>query len=149
MAQFVMLQWRRLWKTCFVAAVHRITMAGWDFNHTLLVQPSPALYYTETKCCIVSGLHLSLHVEVLITEIIDISASAHQQVITSLPALPWVLICSEPVDSVLSEKRRWAPTDPFNFLEFKDFVTTRNYTTAGKVWKRKHWMQYISLLHLC
>lgn len=45
---------------------------------------------------------------------------AHQQVHTSLPAQPWGLICSEPVDSVLS-KRCWAPTDPFNFLGFKDF----------------------------
>lgn len=120
-AHFVMLQWRRLWKTWFVAGMHRITMVGWDLNHTLLVQPSPALHYREPNCCIVSGLHLSLHEEVLISEFTDISASVHQQVITSLPALPWVLICSEPVDLVLSGKRCWAPTDPFNFLGFKDF----------------------------
>lgn len=70
-------------------------MGEWDFNQTLPVHPSPALYYTEPNCCIVSGLHLSLPEVMLTREIIAISASAHQPVISSLPALLWALIWSE------------------------------------------------------
>lgn len=122
---------------CFVAGMHRITMGGWDFSQTLPVQPSPALYYTQPNCGIVSELHLSPPEVMLIREIRDLSASAHQQVHTSLPAQPWCLICSEPVDSVLSEKRCWAPTDPFNFLGFKHFCHQWEFQNSWQALKEE------------
>lgn len=135
-------------ENCFVAGMHRITMGGWDFSQTLPVQPRPALCYTEPNCCIVSGLHLSLPEVILIREITDLSSLP-----TSRFTLPYQH--SSGVWFAVSLLTQSSQRDAEHLLilltswDSKTFVTSGNYKTVGKPLKRKHWMQYISLLHLC